>query len=134
MKVRVLFFRLLMIVYLFGVAYLCFHNFRNLPDISRTLFGYETDKVVHFLMFLPFPVIAICCFRKLPKNVLWAFLRTLDMCVIGCAIATFTELVQTRLIYRCGDFRDLKADLMALTAGGIIAFILQLILMLKKHA
>jgi len=134
MKKRTLIFRLLMAVYLFGVAYLCFNNFKNLPDIDRTLFGYETDKVVHFLMFLPFPVIAACCFRKLPKNAISAILRTLDMCVIGCATAAFTELVQTRLVYRCGDFRDLKADLLALAAGGVIALILQLIFMLKKHA
>lgn len=134
MKTRILTFRLLMLAYLFGVAFLCFHDFKSLPDVSRTLFGYETDKVVHFLMFLPFPVISTCCFKKLPKNALQAILRTLDMCVIGCATAAFTELVQTRLIYRCGDFRDLEADLTALAAGGVIALVLQLILMLKKHA
>ena len=36
---------------------LCFTSSDKLPDIQKTIFGFPTDKVAHFLMFLPFPIL-----------------------------------------------------------------------------
>ena len=139
MKGRALLFRVLVLLYLAGVAYLCFNNFKSLPSVSRTILGFETDKVVHFLMFFPFPIISVWCYSKLPDNFGKAVFRRLDMMVIGAAIAAFTELVQTKLVYRSGDFRDWKADILALGAASLISLVIETVLIVrtkrrKKHA
>jgi len=135
MRFRAFIFRILMLAYLAGVAYLCFHNFSKLPEIDRSMFGFETDKVVHFFMFLPFPVLAIWWYVKLPDTFWKCLFRRLDVLVVGCAIAGITEMIQTKLVYRCGDFRDLKADLIALAAGSLIALVLETVsLIRKRHA
>ena len=48
--------RLLFILYIAGVLYLCFGHFDNTPSVPLTLWGIPTDKVVHFAMF--FAVVA----------------------------------------------------------------------------
>ena len=48
-------FRILFFLYIAAVLYLCFGRFDNAPSIELNLWGIPTDKIVHFLMFFPFP-------------------------------------------------------------------------------
>ena len=50
--------RFLFFLYLAGIAFLCFMHVDKLPDVQKFIFGIPTDKVVHFGMFLPFPILA----------------------------------------------------------------------------
>lgn len=125
-------FRILMLLYLAGVAYLCFNNFQQLPDVSRSMFGFETDKVVHFLMFFPFPLLAIFCYKELPGKFVKCLFRIFDVAFIGAVLAAATEIIQTKLVYRCGDFRDFKADVIAIGISCGIAFIIEIIHLLRN--
>ena len=121
--------RLLFAVYLVAVAVLCFGNFQSSEDVPKDLWGLPMDKVVHFLMFFPLPVLAYLAFdrykgKRLPA-ILWAAVTFLG----GCAYAAFTEWVQSYLPYRSGDPADFKADFIALAACSVIL----LIIILAKH-
>ena len=121
--------RILFAVYLVAVAVLCFGNFQSSEDVPKDLWGLPMDKVVHFLMFFPLPVLAYLAFdrykgKRLPA-ILWAAVTFLG----GCAYAAFTEWVQSYLPYRSGDPADFKADFIALAACSVIL----LIIILAKH-
>ena len=121
--------RVLFGLYLVAVAVLCFGQFDSSQDVPKALWGIPTDKVVHFLMFFPFPLLAYLSFdryreRRWP-SVFWATVAFLA----GCAYAAGTEWVQSRLSYRSGDPADFLADFTALAACSVVI----LILILAKH-
>jgi VanZ family protein len=121
--------RILFAVYLAAVAFLCFGRFDSSQDVPMDLWGIPTDKVVHFLMFFPFPLLACLAFggyRGKPGRAVW---KTAAAFLAGCAFAAGTEWVQTRLPYRSGDPADFRADALAL----LLSSILVLILVLAKH-
>ena len=125
-KRSVLLFRILMILYIAAVAVLCFARFRNLTEVPTTLFGLEMDKVVHFLMFLPFPPLAYLALGKQPGGPWKALGAVLLLFLAGSLIAAGTEIVQNFLPYRSADPLDFKADAIALAVGALITFIVML--------
>lgn len=55
----------LLVVYLGMVGWCCFGHFSDLPDIGQdNLFGIPMDKMVHFLMFFPFPSLSSATSRS----------------------------------------------------------------------
>ena len=48
--------RIVFAVYILAVLVLCFGKFESTEDVPMDLWGIPTDKVVHFLMFFPFPL------------------------------------------------------------------------------
>ena len=117
--------RILFALYLIAVAVLCFGKFESSQDVPMELWGLPMDKVVHFLMFFPLPVLAYLAFDRYKGKLLWTGVTFLG----GCAYAAFTELVQSRLPYRSGDPADFKADFLALAACTVVI----LIIILLKH-
>ena len=121
--------RIAFAVYLVAVLVLCFAKFPSTDDVPKELWGIPMDKVVHFLMFFPFPLLAYLAFDRYREKrwsaVPWAVVAFLG----GGAFAAFTELVQSRLAYRSGDPADFQADALALAAGSVIV----LIAILVKH-
>lgn len=127
MKARtLLLFRILMVLYIAAIAVLCFAHFSNMTDVPTTIFGLDADKIVHFLMFLPFPLLAYLAIGKLPKTPLRALLATLALFFVGSLIAAGTEIGQAYLPYRSADPLDFKADTLALAIGSLITFIVML--------
>ncbi len=121
--------RILFAVDLAAVAFLCFGRFSSSEDVPMDLWGIPTDKVVHFLMFFPFPLLAFLAFGGYKGQVGKAVLKTAIAFLAGCAFAAGTEWVQTRLPYRSGDPVDFQADALALLFSSIIV----LLLVLVKH-
>lgn len=117
---------MLLVLYLGAVAWLCFGSFDNAPQVSPSFFGIPTDKIVHFSMFLPFPVIARGVVIGMTKKPLHSFLLVLVLFVIGCIIAAGTELGQGLTDYRSADSKDFLADGIGLATGSIIALVLDL--------
>lgn len=113
-------------MYLAAIAYLCLWNFQNLPQVSRTFFGLETDKIVHFLMFLPYPILLYYSIGKRFTKHYRAILFILLIFVSGCAIAAVTEILQGQTEYRCADIKDFRADAISLAVGSLIVFIIDL--------
>ena len=131
---RTTIFRVLTFLYLGVVALLCFANFSHLPDMQRSFLGIPTDKIVHFLMFLPFPVLAFWSLVKRRRTVVATLLILACLYVVGCLLAWGTEYVQGMLPYREMDMSDFKADRIGLACGSLIAFIIQLFSFKKADA
>jgi VanZ family protein len=121
--------RFLFAMYLVAVAVLCFGKFESSQDMPRELWGIPTDKVVHFLMFFPFPALAYLVFDRYKGNRSSSFLWAGVAFLAGCAYAAVTELIQSRLSYRSGDPVDFQADFLALAACSVFI----LIIILLKH-
>jgi VanZ family protein len=115
-------FRVLFYLYLVAVAVLCFGSFNSLPEVSKTILGIPTDKVVHFCMFFPFPILAFLAYDKYTGDRKKVLLFAIVTFVVGCILAAGTELGQAYLTeYRSGDPKDFLADFLALLSGSVIA-------------
>ena len=119
--------RILMILYILAVAGLCFGHLDKLPKATRTIFGLELDKVIHFLMFLPFPLLSYFAIGKNPSGPWKAIGEVLLIFLAGCLIAADTELVQAVLPYRSADPKDFLADTVALVLASLAVFIIMLV-------
>ena len=115
-------FRVAFYLYLIAIAVLCFGKFSNLPSVSNTILGIPTDKVVHFVMFFPFPILAFLAYDKFTGTVKSVLIFALVTFLAGCLIAAGTEIGQAYLTeYRSGDPTDFLADFLALLTGSVIA-------------
>lgn len=120
--------RLSILVYLGMVLYVCFGHFSQLPDMSKTFLGIPRDKIIHFTMFFPFPIIAALAIDRLPRTPWKALLQSLLILAAGLAIAAATEIGQGMTNYRDRSLLDWVADS---TALGISTLLVFLILLLK---
>ena len=127
---QLLWARILFGLYLVAVAVLCFAHFPESEDVPAELWGIPMDKIVHFLMFFPFPLLAFLAFDRYPGKRGWSILWASVALLAGCAYAGFTELVQSRLPYRSGDPADFRADATALVLSSVLVV---LILLVKKR-
>ena len=114
MKVNKTIARIAFLLYLAVLMYLCFGKFSGISQAPRSFLGIEGDKVVHFLMFLPFPVLSYFAF-PIPKRTAWrSLLHVLLILAVGSAFAAGTELIQDLIPYREADTADFTADFLAL--------------------
>ena len=108
-------------VYVVAVLMLCFGHFDNTPSLPTTFLGIPTDKVAHFCMFLPFPILAFLAFDKYTETPKSTLLFSSLTFVAGVLLALGTEWGQAHLTnYRSGETWDLAADLLALFIGTLI--------------
>ena len=121
--------RIVFAAYIVAVLVLCFGQFSGSENVPKELWGIPTDKIVHFLMFFPFPLLAYLAFDGYRGGRWTSICRSTVALACGCAFAAFTELVQSRLSYRSGDPVDFQADAIALFASALIV----LIVILVKH-
>lgn len=131
---RTTLFRILTLLYIAAVAVLCFAKFSSLPSVPGFFLGIPMDKIVHFLMFLPFPVLALFSFRLRSPKVLTVVLLVVGIFAVGCIMAWCTEIIQGRLPYRTMDPNDFAADRLGLVSGALIAFIISLFTLKKADA
>ena len=119
--------RVLLGVYILAILVLCFANFSSAPPIKDEILGIPMDKLVHFLMFLPFPFLAYFAFDEHTETVRSTLLFTGITLVVGCIFATATELGQARLTtWRSGDPKDLIADFSALVIASLVVIFLDI--------
>jgi VanZ family protein len=112
------------LVYLLAVLYLCFGKFENTPDVPWSLLGIPSDKLVHFCMFFPFPILAFLAFDRFTETPKSTFLFSGITWVLGLGLAFATEWGQAHLTdYRSGDPWDLLADGLAITLSTILVII-----------
>lgn len=112
----------LFVLYVGAVAFLCFGNVNPGPDMPRELFGIPLDKCVHFLMFLPFPILGTVA---LHGRSWW---RTLCWTTLLANLTAFLFETQQHRInpYRFSDPSDLNANLLGITVGLLVTIIIGL--------
>lgn len=112
----------LTLVYLLALCYLCFSTPDSLPSVENWNFFIPADKLVHFLMFFPAPVLLYLSLGKHCETVRKA-LPTVGFCfLICCVLAGTTEIIQNFRPGRSMSFGDWIAD----TLGMILSCLLLL--------
>ena len=110
-----------MLVYLAALSYICFASQGGLPTIEDWPFKIPADKVVHFVMFLPWPILAaLSVMPGYDRASVRTVILLLIITIIGCALAGMTELIQGLLPYRSEDIRDFIADSLGLLTGALL--------------
>lgn len=114
------------LLYIAAVLYLCFGKFSDLSSVPRSLFGIESDKLVHFLMFLPFPILFYMALGLCTAKPWHSILLALGILCLGTMIAAGTEYVQGLIPYRASDPADFTADFLALCISSVIILLIDL--------
>ena len=107
-------------LYIAAVAYLCFARPEELPKLPDSWFGLASDKIGHFLMFLPFPLLGFITFDSSLMSGWRRAALVFAICVIGAGAAVGTEQIQAQLEYRSAERADLIADAAGLAAGVLL--------------
>lgn len=106
---------ILLSIYIITLGYMCFATPSNLPQIPNDWLNLPIDKVVHMMMFLPFPILSILSTEKKRYRVL-PFIF-----IVGAVISILTEVIQKYLGYRCYELTDILADIIGLMIGILIS-------------
>ena len=117
----------LMVFYLGALAFLCFGHFDSLPEVSTDFFGIPTDKIVHFCMFFPFPILAYATFVHKTKGRWVSVFQIIGIYIAGCILGILTELGQGLTDYRSCDINDFRADALGMALSSIIIIIIDTI-------
>ena len=131
---RTTLFKILTLLYIAAVAVFCFANFSSLPIAPGKILGLDADKVVHFLMFFPFPILAYLSFPLDKRGLVFTLFIIVLIFALGCGLAGITEYVQGKLPYRTMDINDFKADMLGLLSASLITFLLRLFTHPRKNA
>lgn len=119
----------LLCAYIVAVAVLCFMKPSSLPQVEMDFFGIPMDKVVHFIMFLPFSILAYMTFWPADAGKLRKMAVLLVILIFGAGMAVATEKIQAMTGYRSGDIMDFAADMKGILAGAALT---ALFILLKK--
>lgn len=118
--------RMLSIFYILAVCLLCFAKIDGAVTVTPVIFGLPSDKLAHFIMFFPFPMLAFLSFDKKNRKPLHSLLFVLAVLIVGCCFAAGTELVQGWLGYRSSDRADFIADCISIAISGLIVLIIDI--------
>ena len=113
-------FGILLAIYLALIAFLCFWHFSPMQEMEKTFLGIPMDKIVHFTMFFPFPILTVLAFRNCKKGGKHFFFLVIKTFITGCIIAAGTEIGQSFTTYRDCDIKDFIADFISLTVSSIV--------------
>ena len=113
----------LMLLYAMTVCLLCFTHFDGSINMNEEWFGIGKDKIAHFLMFLPFPILMYMAFHTHHGNP-WRLIIFMTVTIlIGAAAGAGIELLQMTTKYRSCDILDFRADCIGLLAGSFLVMI-----------
>lgn len=108
-------------IYIATVAFLCFTQGEQLPELPKTWFGLPSDKVAHALMFLPFTILGYLSFTSEDDRTVKKVTVLAILIALGCGTAYATESIQRILGYRAYETSDIKADTIGLCIGSFIS-------------
>ena len=123
---RTIIARVLFLLYLAAIAYMLFSALSNFPEFQKRFLGFETDKIVHFALFFPYPVLLYFAIGKQVRSGWKTVIFILLIFLSGCVLAAGTELIQGLTKYRSAEITDFRADALSLAISSIIALILNL--------
>lgn len=118
--------RILTIIYVIMVLFLCLAQFSPSSSLPAKFLGFSIDKVIHFLMFLPLPILSYLSFDH-EKPGAWRMVGFVMLTFLfGAALALGTEIAQKYLPYRTYDITDFYADCLALGVSSLLVVIVAL--------
>ena len=111
----------LLLIYVAAVGFLCLMEPDNIPSVTFDLFGLPVDKVAHFTMFFPYPILVWFSINheRLRSRGKQALMLA-GILVLGAGLAILTEYLQKLTGYRTFDLNDFYADLIGMGLCGLI--------------
>jgi len=127
MTTRRIIYIIVLCLYIAAVAFLCFAKPEDMLQMPSLWFGLPADQVGHFLMFMPFPILAFLTFETEGMTVGRKILLLAVLMTVGAGLAMGTEHIQAQLAYRAAETGDFYADAAGLAIGGaaVLLFILR---------
>ena len=116
-------------LYIAAVIYLCFAKPDDVPSLEIFFLGLPFDKVGHFIMFTPFPILAYKVFDSGNLTNSRRILLIFAITATGVGLAAMTEFIQSHLAYRSADVHDLFSDLIGICTGVVVA----IYFLIRKH-
>lgn len=116
-------------LYFILVLALCLLRPETIPQFRPELWGIPTDKIAHFLMFLPYPTIAYMTFRPQGGRKSTHILVLLTVFAAGVMLAFGTEHIQGISAYRSYEIEDFYADVLGMECSVLLTSIY---ILLKK--
>ena len=116
--------------YFVAVLVLCLAPPQQIPGLHMAFWGIPADKIIHFLMFFPYPAIAYIAFRPAEGRKWRHILVLLAVFCAGIGIAMGTEMLQSLSKYRSYELTDFYADVFGMEC---CAFITALFIIFKKN-
>lgn len=110
----------LLCIYIAAIAYLCFMCPDDMPEIRPDLWGIPIDKVMHFIMFFPYPVLAYAAFRPAAGKRMVHLAVLVIILVTGAGVALGTEHIQGLIEYRGYDMKDFYADMIGMSCSALL--------------
>ena len=108
--------RCVLAVYVIVILCMCLGTFQGPSGMWKTFLGIQMDKVVHFVMYLPYPALVFWSFYQ-GKNGKRLMLFAL---LVGIAYSGAVELMQALFTdTRSAEWGDLLANTLGMTAGGL---------------
>lgn len=117
---------ILFFIYIAAVLWCCFGNFNDVPKPPISLFGIPMDKLVHFILFFPFPLLGWLAFDRFTIKPWQTVLFVTVTFFAGCLLAAATEAGQSLTSYRTGDIKDFAADAVSLAISSVIVLFIDL--------
>ena len=115
--------------YLAAVLALCLIRTDGMPQTDFSILGIPADKLTHFIMFLPFSILAYMTFWPADAGRIRKLAVLLVILIFGAGMAVATEKIQAMTGYRSGDIMDFAADMTGILAGAALT---ALFILLKK--
>lgn len=131
---RTTIFKILTFLYIVAVAVICFAKFSSIPTVPGKFLGLDADKVVHFLLFMPFPVLVYYSFPLQKKGLVTTLCCIVGIFILGSGLAAITEYIQSKLPYRSMDINDFKADALGMLLSSLVIFLIRLFSRRKANA
>lgn len=114
---------ILFCLYIAAIIFLCFMKTDSVPDVQFTLFGIPADKLAHFFMFAPYPVLAFQAFHPKDASVWREAVLLTVLVILGIGLAYGTEQIQGITDYRSYEIADFYADSTGIAAGTAMVLI-----------
>ncbi len=111
---------IMLCIYIVVVAVLCFMKTDSLLSVELHFLGIPIDKLAHFIMFVPFPVLAYMTFWPTNAGKPGKMGVLIVIMAAGTGLAKATERIQSMLSYRTEDPMDFMADMTGILIGSLI--------------
>ncbi len=117
-------FHAIFYLYIALVLFASLYSFNDTKiDLSDYIFGIRVDRIVHYILFLPYSVIAWLAFGSTLKRYPGKYSKYYIL-LSGMIISSLTEYLQTLTPYRDFDLLDLTSNYLGIISGSLIVYIL----------
>lgn len=112
--------RILLFIYVAAVLVLCLVNVPSVEELPKMILGIPIDKILHFCMFVPYPILIYGSFHNMTTRPYGHMLMLMTIITSGLAFAIGIEYLQSLTDSRSAEFLDFVADALGLFSSSFI--------------